>query len=58
MPLIHQIKAIVHEKTLLWKEVKFQIYFIGHGRINYFVVIDDKEKEGISKQASDLVLFI
>jgi hypothetical protein len=55
MPSIHQIKAAVHEKAALWKEVKLQTYFTGHGRIDYFVVTDNKEKEGVSKQASDSV---
>jgi hypothetical protein len=46
MPSVHQIKAAVHEKTALWKEVKLQTYFTGHGRIDYFIVSDNNKKEG------------
>jgi hypothetical protein len=56
MSLAHQIKVAVHDKTALWKEVKLQTYFTGHGRIDYFVVVDNKEKGGVSEQASDSVL--
>jgi hypothetical protein len=45
MPATHQIKAAVHEKTALWKEVTLQTYFTGKGIINYFVVVDPDEKE-------------
>lgn len=58
MPSVYRIKAAVHEKTALWKEVKLQTYFIGYGRIDYFVVTDNKEKEGISDQASDFIPLI
>lgn len=56
IPSVYQIKATVHEKTALWKEVKLQTYFIGHRRIDYFIVIDDKKKRGVFEQAINLVL--
>jgi hypothetical protein len=57
MPLVHQIKATVHDKTPLWKEVKLQTYFTAHGRIDYFVVIDD-EKKGILGSDNSLALLL
>ncbi|PQE16365.1 telomere-associated recQ-like helicase protein [Rutstroemia sp. NJR-2017a BVV2] len=57
MPAVHQIKAAVHEETALWKEVKLQTYFTGHGRIDYFVVVDvdDQEKEKALEPTRDSV---
>ena len=52
----HKIKAKKHKFDPLWKGGKLQTYFTGHGRIDYFVVTDDKEKGGVSEQASDSVL--
>ncbi|PQE31525.1 telomere-associated recq protein [Rutstroemia sp. NJR-2017a WRK4] len=57
MPAVHQIKAAAHETTALWKEVTLQTYFTGHGRIDYFVVVDvdGKDKEKGLEPASDSV---
>jgi hypothetical protein len=40
----------------VWEECKLQTYFIGYGKIDYFVVTDDKEKGGTSEHISDSVL--
>jgi orsellinic acid/F9775 biosynthesis protein OrsD/helicase-like protein/RAD3-like DEAD/DEAH box helicase len=52
----HRIKAKEHGINPLWKECKLQTYFTGHGRIDYFVITDEKEKGGISEQASHSLL--
>jgi len=56
MPSVHQIKAIVHEKTILWKEVKLQTYFTGYGRIDYFIVIDSNKREGFLASGNNSTL--
>lgn len=53
---IHKIKATKHQKSPLWKACTLQIYFIGYGRIDYFMIIDDKEKGGVSKQTNNSIL--
>jgi hypothetical protein len=58
MPSVHQIKAAVHEKTALWKEVKLQTYFTGHGRIDYFIVIEVPSQSSRSKLESTTLLKI
>jgi hypothetical protein len=46
-------KAKEHIATPLWRECRLQTYFTAGSRIDYFTVIDNKEKGGLSKQACD-----
>jgi Lhr-like helicase len=50
---VHGRKAKEHIATPLWQECRLQTYFTAGSRIDYFVVIDNKEKGGLSKQARD-----
>ena len=46
---IHKIKATEHKKSPLWEACKLQTYFTGHGRIDYFVVIEVPSQSSRSK---------
>jgi len=54
----YKIKAKEYEVNPLWKEYKLQTYFIGHERIDYFIITDAKEKRGVFEQASNSLLLI
>ena len=41
----HKTKAVEHKHSPLWKACTLQTYFTGHGRINYFVVVENKRAE-------------
>lgn len=53
--VVHGKKAKEHAREPLWQECRLQTYFTTRSRVDYFVVIDDKEKGRVSKQASDSV---
>ena len=46
---IHKIKATEHRRSPLWDACKLQTYFTGHGRLNYFVVIEMPSQSSRSK---------
>ena len=52
----HKRKAKEHDVTPLWREYRLQTYFTAKGRIDYFIVIDNEKKGGVSARASDSVL--
>jgi hypothetical protein len=39
----HKTEPKSHESSLSWKECKLQTYFTAKGRIDYFVVVDEKK---------------
>jgi hypothetical protein len=43
---IHEMEAKGHKNSALWKECKLQTYFTGHGRIDYFVVMENRNYDG------------
>jgi hypothetical protein len=43
MGSVHKTKASDHTSSPLWKECKLQTYFTGKGRIDYFLVVENKE---------------
>jgi hypothetical protein len=45
-------------QTPLWKEAKLQTYFTAHGRIDYFIVVEDDEEKGILGADMGLALIL
>ncbi|KFZ16142.1 hypothetical protein V501_02375 [Pseudogymnoascus sp. VKM F-4519 (FW-2642)] len=41
----HDLAAKGHRDSALWREGRLQTYFTGHGRIDYFVVVDHDNKK-------------
>ncbi|KFZ24597.1 hypothetical protein V502_00922, partial [Pseudogymnoascus sp. VKM F-4520 (FW-2644)] len=39
----HKVKAAEHKTSPLWRECTLQTYFVGRGRVKYFVVVDNKK---------------
>jgi hypothetical protein len=54
----YKIKAKSHKSSLLWKECKLQTYFTGKGRIDYFVVTDNKDRDSRSGATTGSVLWV
>ncbi|KFZ15841.1 hypothetical protein V501_02521, partial [Pseudogymnoascus sp. VKM F-4519 (FW-2642)] len=44
----HKVKAAEHKTSPLWRECTLQTYFVGRGRVKYFVVVDNKNEEKIN----------
>ncbi|KFY96556.1 hypothetical protein V500_02410 [Pseudogymnoascus sp. VKM F-4518 (FW-2643)] len=44
----YKVKAAEHKTRQLWKECTLQTYFVGKGRIDYFVVVDNKKEEKLN----------
>ena len=58
MPQAHKIKATIHKSCALWRAVKLQTYFTAFGRIDYFVVVENKDKVGGSRASTGSVLLV
>ena len=52
MPQAHKIKATIHKSCALWRPVKLQTYFTAFGRIDYFIVVENKDKVGGSRAST------
>jgi hypothetical protein len=44
----HKFKAAEHKTSPLWSECTLQTYFVGRGRVKYFVVLDNKKDDKIN----------
>jgi hypothetical protein len=54
----HKVKDVEQRNGLLWRECKLQTYFTAGGRIDYFVVTYNNEKEGFSGFSNDSALLM
>jgi hypothetical protein len=52
---IHQMKATEHKKRPLWAACMLQTYFTGHGRIDYFVVVEGLSQSSRSQPDSAIL---
>ncbi len=58
MPQAHKVKATIHKSCALWRAVKLQTYFTAFRRIDYFIVVENKDKVSGSRASTGSVLLV
>ena len=58
MPQAHKIKATIYKLYALQRAVKLQTYFTAFRRIDYFIVVENKDKVSELRASTGSILLV